>query len=198
MKRITRTELINICDNFLNDKIEKLDIINFAARVFFDDEDEYECEDETVDTIIFQWDNEIINFEINKKNVELWKKWLIENKNELEEHNNWNIHIEKQKEICEKYNSKWKPINKKLNILVSKNLNPEIIQGLRKQNEKRMSGWIIYSNEVRENNYNLECIPAEKLLTIQPKIIKYLGLETGFKFWTDNNGNERIEKVSEC
>ncbi len=77
MIKVTRNDLIKICDDFLSEKISIVDVINFAANIVFDDEDKYECEDEVVHEIIFQWDNETINYDINKMNMNLWKNWFI-------------------------------------------------------------------------------------------------------------------------
>ena len=195
MIKVTRKDLIKICDDFLNGKINKIDIENFGAEVMFDVEDKYECEDEIVDEIVFHWDNEIINYEINDANVKLWKNWLLTGKNELLEHNSWNVHIQPQKEICEKYNSEWKPINKKLKIGVSENLNANsIINGLRHSAEKGTTGWFIWSGEYSEDENFFKPICAEHLLQIEPKIIKYLGLEVGFRFLIDRNEYEDVWK----
>ena len=192
--KITRSDLIKICDNFLEKKIEKVDIENFGAEIMFDVDDKYECEDEVVDEILCHWDNEIINYEINEVNIKLWKKWLQTDENELLEHNSWNVHIEPQKKICKKYNSIWKPVNKKLKIGVSDNLNESPINGLRHSQEKGTTGWFIWSGEYSENDDFFKPICAEHLLQMRPEIIKYLGLEIGFRFLVDNKDYEDVWK----
>jgi hypothetical protein len=52
------------------------------------------------------------------------------------EHNSWNAHIDKQKEICSVYHSKWNPINKKLKVGASTDLSIDPIHGLRHPAEK--------------------------------------------------------------
>lgn len=191
---ITRNDLIKICDDFLSGKIGKMDIENYAAEAIFDVGDKYEFEDDIVAEIIFQWDNEIINFEINETNIKVWKEWLVTGENRLLEYNSWNVHIDRQKEICKKYRSDWKPINKKLKIGISENLNSEQINGLRNTSEKGTTGWFIWSGEYPAHENLFKSISAENLLQIEPKIIKYLGLETGFRFQMDRNGNEDVWK----
>jgi hypothetical protein len=98
--------------------------------------------DEIISDTIIEWDNEDINFEINKTNILLWKERLLTEKDNLLIYNNWNAHIETQKKICEQSNSIWKPINKKLKIGVSKNLGKYPINGLRRLAEKRLN-WLV-------------------------------------------------------
>ena len=74
---ITRRELINICNRFLDDKISKEEIIHFATSVMFDDEDKYECEDEIVEEILAQWDNVHTQSKINTSSIELLRNALL-------------------------------------------------------------------------------------------------------------------------
>ena len=73
---ITRRDLIDLCDKFLDNKIDKSFIQNYAWEAVTVDETEWE-EDETISNTIFEWDNEDINFEINKANIQLWKNRLL-------------------------------------------------------------------------------------------------------------------------
>jgi hypothetical protein len=189
--KITRSDLIKVCDDFLKNKIDKIDVENFASEMIYIDDD---FEDEIVAAIIFEWDNEIINYEINEVNVKLWKKWLQTDENKLLEHNSWNVHIEPQKNICGKYNSLWKPINKKFKIGISDNWNENPINGLRHSQQEGTTGWFIWSGEYSDNNDFFKPICAEHLLQIRPEIIKYLGLEIGFRFLVDNKGYEDVWK----
>ncbi|SCY98973.1 immunity protein Imm33 domain-containing protein [Flavobacterium caeni] len=187
---ITRKDLIELCDKFLNGEISKEGIENFASNAIFSDDDDWD--DEIISDTIFEWDNEEINFPINNVNMELWKKRLNGDEDELLKYNFWNSHIEPQKKICEKFDSLWKPINKKLKIGVSKNLNLDPLNGLRHNSEKGTTGWFIWSGEYSENDDFFEPICAEHLLQIRPEIIDYLGLDVGFRFLIDKNGYEDI------
>ncbi|MEC4003949.1 hypothetical protein OX283_004720 [Flavobacterium sp. SUN052] len=189
--KITRENLIEICDNFLDNKIDKIAVQDFAWNKITNDEFEWD-EDEIVSDILFQWNNEEINFEINILNISLWKKRLLTEQDELHIYNSWNSHIETQKEICKKYNSEWMPINKKFKIGVSTNLDKDPINGLRHQNEKTTTGWFIWSGEYSEAEDFFQPICAEHLLAQRPEIIKYLGLEIGFRFLINRNKYEDV------
>ncbi len=152
-----------------------------------DDDFEWD-EDEIVLDIIFQWDNEDINFEINKTNIALWKKRLLTKKDDLLIYNNWNSYIDRQKEICVNNNSTWKPINKKLKIGISANLDKDPINELRHPAEKGTTGWFIWTGEYSEVEDFFQPICAEHLLQQRPEIIKYLGLDIGFRFLADSKG----------
>ena len=183
--KIHRSDLIELCDKFLEDKIDKTVIQEFAWEAITSDEIDWE-EDEIVSDTIFDWDNEDINFEINKTNIQLWKNRLLTNEDKLLEFNNWNSHINKQKEICAAYKSVWKPINKKLNIGVSANLEENPVNGLRRPSENGTTGWFIWTGEYSERDDFFRPMCAEHLLQIRPDIIKFLGLDVGFRFLADD------------
>jgi len=189
--RITRQYLIELCDNFLNDKIDKLAIQDFAWKAISEDDFEWD-EDDIISETIFDWDNEEINFEINKTNIRLWKNRLLTGQDELMSYNSWNSHIDRQKVICTTNNSTWKPINKKLKIGVSADLDKDPINGLRHPSEKGTTGWFIWTGEYSEEDDFFKPICAEHLLQKRPDIIKYLGLDIGYRFLADRNGYEDI------
>ena len=189
--RVTRQYLIELCDNFLEDKIDKLVIIDFAWKAISEDDFEWDG-DEIISETIFDWNNEEMNFEINKTSIQQWKNRLVTGQDELMSYNSWDSHIDKQKEICTTNNSTWIPINKKLNIGISANLDKDPINGLRHPSEKGTTGWFIWTGEYSEANNFFQPICAEHLLQQRPDIIKYLGLDIGFRFLADRNGYEDI------
>lgn len=189
---IERKELIELCDKFLKNEISKSELEFYASSTFLSDEIDWDENDKIISATLFEWDNEIINFPINAENIKLWKKRLETDIDELMEYNFWNSHIEKQKEICEKYNSKWKPINEKSRIGISENLNFEKLNGLRHKTEKGKVCWYIWSGEYSENDDFFKPICAEHLMQRNPKIIKYLALEDGFRFLITENGYEDV------
>ena len=188
---ITRQILLDFCDKFLNDEIDKQSIQNFAWETITSDNFEL-VDDDIISEIIFEWDNEAINFEINKVNIQLWKNRLLTEQDDLVSHNSWNSHIESQKDICAAYNSQWKPINKKLRVGISVNLSEDRINGLRYPSEERTTGWFIWTGDYSEADDFFQPMCAEHLLQIRPEIIKYLGLEVGFRFSADKKGCEDI------
>ena len=189
---IERKELIELCDKFLKNEIDKTELEIFASNAIMSDKIEWEENDKIISETIFEWDNETINFPINAENIKLWKKRLETDIDELMEHNFWNSHFEKQKEICKKYNSEWKPINEKSKIAISDNLNLEKLNGLRHKTEKGKICWYIWSGEYSENDDFFKPICAEHLLKRNPKIIKYLGLDDGFRFLITESGYEDV------
>ena len=111
---------------------------------------------------------------------------------DLISYNSWNSHINRQKEICATHNSQWKPINKKLRVGASANLDKDPINGLRHLNEKGTTCWFIWTGDYSESDDFFQPMCAEHLLQIRPDIIKYLGLEVGYRFLADKNGYEDI------
>ena len=194
---ITRQILIDFCDKFLNEKIDKKAIQDFAWEATISDDFESINDDVISDTIL-EWDNEDMDFEINKTNIQLWKNRLLTGQDDLLKYNSLNFHIESQKEICSINDSKWKPINKKLRVGVSLNLDKNPINGLRHPSEKGTTGWFMWTGDYSESEDFFQPMCAEHLLQIRPDIIKYLGLDVGFRFLTDKQDYEDIwydEKV---
>jgi len=188
--KISRSNLVAKCDQFLNGELKKSDLENYASDLI--GQDFFDWDDEIIADIIFQWDSPEINFPINKKNIELWKHQLETEENLLADYNLWNVHIDRQKEICEKYQSKWKPINKKLMIGIGSNLNADPIHGLRQPKEKETTGWYIWNGEYSESNDFFKTICAEYLLQIRPDLIKYFGLDVGYRFLIDKKEYEDV------
>ncbi|ESU21390.1 hypothetical protein FCR2A7T_05630 [Flavobacterium cauense R2A-7] len=189
---IERKHLIELCNKFLNEEIDANYLSVFSSNAIMSDEDDWDENDKIISDTLFEWDNEIINFPINKLNIKLWKKRLETNIDELEEYNFWNSHIEKQKTICEKYGSNWKPINKNLNIGISDNLDLETLNGLRHKTKKGEVCWFIWSGDYSEDDNFFKPICAEHLMQRKPKLIDYLGLDEGFRFLITENGYEDV------
>lgn len=189
---IKRKQLIELCDKFLKGEIQTIDLSNFAWICISSDEMYWDEYDEIISETLFEWDNEEISFPINKLNVKLWKNRLENDVDELLIYNNWNVHIEKQKEICEKYGSNWKPINKTLNIGISENLDLDILNGLRHRTKKGEVCWFIWSGEYSEDDKFFQPICAEHLMQRNPKLIDYLGLDEGFRFLISKKGYEDV------
>ena len=188
---IDRKQLIELCNKFLNDEVNANDLSVFAFNAIMSDEIDWE-DDSIISDTLFEWNNEDINFPIHKSNMELWKKRLETNIDELMIHNSWNVHIEKQKEICKKYGSNWKPINKTSNIAISENLDLKTLNGLRNKANKGEVSWFIWSGEYSENDNFFKPICAEHLLQRKPKLIDYLGLDEGFRFLIVDNDYEDV------
>ncbi|SDI66210.1 immunity protein Imm33 domain-containing protein [Winogradskyella thalassocola] len=190
--KILRSDLVAKCDQYLNGEIGKSDLENYASKLMIGECDIYEWDDDIISDIIFQWESQEINFPINKRNIELWKHQLETEENLLSDFNLWNVHIEPQKAICEKHKSKWNPINKKLMVGIGSDLNADPIHGLRHPKEKGTTGWYIWTGEYSESDDFFKPICAEHLLQIRPDLIKYFGLDVGYRFLIDKKEYEDV------
>ncbi len=100
--------------------------------------------------------------------------------------------IELQKLTCKKYNSDFTPIDEKLFIGISSNLELEPLNGLRHPKHGKMDGWYIWSGEWSDEDDFFKPLCLEHLIELKPEITKYLGLDIGFRFLTDKNGYEDV------
>lgn len=188
--KILRSDLITKCDQYLNGKIVEKDFEDYAWKLIA--EEHFDWDDEVISDIIYQWDSPELSFPITKKNISLWKHQLETNEDLLADYNLWKLHINRQKEVCEKYKSNWNPINKKLMIGIGSDLNTDPIHGLRHQKEKGTTGWYIWTGEYSESEDFFKPICAEHLLQIRPDLIKYFGLDVGYRFLIDKNKFEDV------
>ena len=188
--KISRSDLIAKCDQYLNGEIVEKDFEGYAWELIA--EEHFDWDDEIISEIIYQWDSPEMSFPITKKNISLWKHQLETEEDLLADYNLWNVHINRQKEMCEKYKSKWNPINKKLMIGIGSDLNTDPIHGLRHPKEKGTTGWYIWTGEYSESNDFFKPICAEHLLQIRPDLIKYFGLDVGYRFLIDKKEYEDV------
>jgi hypothetical protein len=73
---ITRENLIQLCDKFLNNEVNKSEIKNFASTLVFSDSLDWDDEDEVMSDVIHEWHKDDKDMEINKANMEIWKQKL--------------------------------------------------------------------------------------------------------------------------
>lgn len=116
---IEKEHLVTLCDDYLNEKItnENLSIIGFAlmGSDYFQWDGETKS-GETISQVIFDWTNEIIGYDINRKNVLLWKEYLENgyyclDKNELiQKFRNKGKYKKLYQEIDELLWNEWDPI----------------------------------------------------------------------------------------
>ena len=188
--KILRSDLIAKCDQYLNGEIQEKGFEDYAWNLIT--EEHFVWEDEVISDIIYQWDGPEHNFPITKKNIQLWKHLLETDEDLLKYYNLWNVHIDQQKEICKKHQSKWNPINKKLMIGIGSDLNSGPIHGLKHAKEKGTTGWCIWTGEYSESDDFFKPICAENLLQIRPDLIKYFGLDVGYRFLIDKKEYEEV------
>lgn len=184
--QLKENHLIQLCNDALDGRLEAehLDIISFALI----GSDYFEWESYRISETLFNWNNQTIDYPVTLTNLELWKLFLESGDNQLQGHNIWNIHIEPQKELCRNNDSKWDPVNKKLNIGLGGDLSQEPIHGLRHPTEQGTTGWFIWTGDYSEETDFFKPLCAEHLLQMKPELIRFLGLEPGYRFLTDNSG----------
>ena len=103
-----------------------------------------------------------------------------------------NNHTESQKRICKKYFSDFTQTDEKLFIGIATDLELEPINGLRHPEHGKMNGWYIWSGEWSNADDFFKPLCLEHLIEKKPDIIKYLGLDVGFRFLTDKKGYEDV------
>ncbi|GAA4807124.1 immunity protein Imm33 domain-containing protein [Litoribaculum gwangyangense] len=103
-----------------------------------------------------------------------------------------NKHTESQKRICKKYNSDFTQTDEKLFIGIATDLELEPINGLRHPEHGKMNGWYIWSGEWSNADAFFKPLCLEHLIEKKPDIIKYLGLDVGFRFLIDKKGYEDV------
>ena len=186
-----RKELIALCDNFLNGQVDKAFIHAFATEYDMSDQQGLETDNILLKTLV-EWRNERLNFPINESNVRLWKERLLTEVDKLSYCNDWNVHMDNQRSICDKYNSRWIPANKHLKVGISTDLHLDPINGLRHPADPSTTGWFIWTGEFSQRNDFFQPLCAEHLLQTRPGIIKYLALDVGFRFLVTESGYEDV------
>lgn len=183
-------DLIVKCNQYLEGSIKEKDFENYTWNLI--SKELFDWEDDVISDIVCQWNSPEINFPITTQNIKLWKHLLVTDEDLLADYNLWNVHIDRQKKVCKKYESKWNPINKKLKVGVGSNLNADPIHGLRHPKEKGTTGWYIWTGEYSDSQDFFRPMCAEHLLQKRPELIKYFGLDVGFRFLIDHKGYEDV------
>jgi hypothetical protein len=192
---LTRNHLLKLCDLAIERKIGVGLLESLSDHLMFSDHFKWDKESEEGDLVsqtIFEWGNPTTNYEINELNLKLWKEYLQTGEYKLGDFNNWNSHIQKQKDTCTKANSDWRPVNPKHKIGISDNLDQQPVHGLRHSPEKGTTGWFIWTGEYSPADDFFKPIHAVHLLERRPDLIKYLALPPGYRFLVDDKGHEDI------
>ena len=192
---VTRQHLLKLCDLAIDKKITTELLVVISDNLIMSDYfswDTDSADGEIVSETVFDWGNPEINYELNDLNLRLWREYLQTGEYKLGDYNNWNSHIQRQKDICEKVKSDWRPVNPKHKIGVSDNLDNQPVHGLRHPPEKGTTGWFIWTGEYSAADDFFKPIHAGHLLQKRPDLIKYLGLPPGYRFLVDNKGHEDI------
>lgn len=107
---------------------------------------------------------------------------------------NYNEIIERQKELCKKYDIEWYASPPDIKIGISKNINDGTmpINGLRHPPENGTAGWYVWAGEYADDPNFFDPLHIEHLQEKFPMILKYLGLPPGWRFQIDDKGYEDI------
>lgn len=95
---VQKEHLIKLCKDFIAQKLDVEDLNAVAFSLFASEN--FDWNGDEVSTVIFDWDNPIIGYDINLKNVQLWKNYL--------ENGIYNLD---KNELKEKFRSKGKYLN---------------------------------------------------------------------------------------
>lgn len=183
---LNEKHILKICDAAIDGSLNPmdLDVISFTLI----GSDYFDWDSERITETITDWNNQTINFPVTSTNLELWKHYLTSGEYKLPEYNNWNVHIEPQKQLCQQHQAAWSPINKKSYIGIGGDLVKEPLNGLRHPSQQGTTGWFIWAGDYSEREDFFKPLCAEHLLQLKPQLIKFLGLPAGFRFLTDNDG----------
>ena len=95
---VQKEHLIKLCDDFIAQKLDSEDLNTIAFSLIASEY--FDWNGDEMSNVIFDWDNPIIGYDINLKNVQLWKDYL--------ENGNYNLD---KNELKEKFRSKGKFLN---------------------------------------------------------------------------------------
>ena len=95
---IQKEHLIKLCNDFITRKLGSEDLTTIAFSLIASEY--FDWNGDEMSNVIFDWDDPIIGYDINLKNVQLWKDYL--------ENGNYNLD---KNELKEKFRSKGKFLN---------------------------------------------------------------------------------------
>ena len=95
---IQKEHLIKLCNDFITRKLGSEDLTTIAFSLIASEY--FDWNGDEISNVIFDWDNSKIGYDINLKNVQLWKEYL--------ENGNYNLD---KNELKEKFRSKGKFLN---------------------------------------------------------------------------------------
>jgi hypothetical protein len=93
-----------------------------------------------------------------------------------------------QREVCERSKSRFVPISPEARIGIALNtMARRPLNGLRHPPHGDMAGWYIWGGEYSPDANFFQVLHAKHFPTEYPELVKFLGLEPGFRFLTDGN-----------
>lgn len=101
-----------------------------------------------------------------------------------------------QHQICEQASSVFIPPRADQMIVISDGVyEGEIVQGVRYESPKHMSGWWITTDRYNGDVTSLKTVHAYHLTEKRPDLVKFLALSVGHRFYSDNGEVKFDQKV---
>lgn len=109
-------------------------------------------------------------------------------------------YIEEQKLLCEEFDSAYVVVNADDLVAVAiESLKQDPIVGIRKLPEAGETvAWYIYGGELDLEQDSFETISVAELEKLNPDLIPYLALETGFRFMIDQDEYEDVWRADQA
>ncbi len=163
---IGKEHLMKLCELYLNEQITSKDLNTIGFALMFSDFFHWDNETkpgEIIGQVISDWDNENIGYDINRKNVELWKKYL----------DTGNYCLDKN-ELKQKFRrkGKWKNLYQEIDEILWNDWDPIGINGIAPRDEYQTHTPIIFSLKRKGAN---EKEIANKLHKIEKETIGVFG-----------------------
>lgn len=164
--KINKEHLIKLCEDYLNNQISSKDLNTIGFALMSSD---FFCWDgetksgKKIGQVISDWDNESIGYDINQKNVQLWKEYL----------QTGNYCLDKN-ELKEKFRrkGKWKKLYQEIDKILWNDWDPIGINDIAPRDEYQSYTPMIFS--LKRKNANVEEI-AKKLYQIETETIGVAG-----------------------
>jgi hypothetical protein len=163
---IEREHLIKLCEDYLENQITSKDLNTIGFALMFSDFFYWNNETksgEIISEVISDWDNEHIGYDINRKNVQLWKEYL----------ETGNYRLDKN-ELKEKFRrkGKWKKLYQEIDEILWNDWDPIGINDIAPRDEYQSYTPIIFTLKRKGAN---EGEIANKLYQIETETIGVAG-----------------------
>ena len=163
---VKKEHLIKLCEDYQNNQISGKDLNTIGFALMFSDFFYWDSETksgEIISQVISDWDNENIGYDINRKNVQLWKEYL--------EIGNYCLDKNELKEKFRK-KGKWKKLYQELDEILWKEWDPIGVNDIATRDEYQSYTPMIFT--LKRKGSNEEEI-ANKLYQIETETIGVTG-----------------------
>ncbi len=163
---IEKEHLIQLCEDYLNNQISSKDLNTIGFALMFSEFFHWDNDTksgELISQVISDWDNENIGYDINTKNVQLWKEYL----------ETGNYCLDKN-ELKQKFRNKgkWKKLYQEIDEILWNDWDPIGVNDIAPRDEYQSYTPIIFS--LKRKGVNEEEI-AKELYEIEKETIGLAG-----------------------